>query len=89
MKHYLSVADFVVIFDLIDREIKRTATMPKMHGFYNDISQEDLKNREEQWKKELEGSAYYQRLLKLREHLENLNIDIDVPEIKIKGEKDG
>lgn len=87
MKHYLSVADFVVIFDLIDREIKKTATMPKFYGFYNEISQEELKNKEEQWKKELKKNVYYQRLLKIREHLENLNIDIDVPDIKVKGEE--
>lgn len=86
MKHYLSVADFVVIFDLVDREIKKTAIMPKFYGFYNEISQEELKNKEERWKQELKKNVYYQRLLKIREHLENLNIDIDVPEIKIKGE---
>ena len=34
----------------------------------------------------IKTDAYYQRLLKIREHIENINIDIDVPEIKIKGE---
>jgi len=85
MKHYLSVADFVVIFDLIDERIRNLERVPNF-GFYDGMSNEDPKSREEYWKEKLKTNASYQRLIKLREHLENLNIDIDVPEIKIKGE---
>lgn len=86
MKHYLSVADFIVIFDLVDKKIENMEQLPLADFFDFGVGKSIEEKKKEHLEKLKTDDAYYQRLLKIRKHLGNLNIDIDVPKIKVKGE---
>ena len=80
MKQVLSVADFAIILDLVNHrfyDMEYQAT----HGFHGD-SIEDAET--ERRIKDLQSSPYYKSLKHLKESLENLNVEVETPEVKIE-----
>lgn len=82
MKQVLSVADFAVILNLVNDSISKMEYDAKFgRGFERPTKQEVAKRL-----KELGLNPYYQSLLHLKESLENLNVEVETPDIEIKGE---
>ena len=79
MKQVLSVADFAVILDLINEKICRLQEPTKLA--WEEKQRERL--REERIE-ELKDNVYYQGLLHLKNSLENLNVEVETPDVKVK-----
>lgn len=79
MKQVLSVADFAVILDLINKEICKfqEAGIPTW-------KEEERKRLKKERMEELEHNVYYQNLLHLKNSLENLNVEVETPDVKIE-----
>ena len=78
MKQVLSVADFGLILKLVNDEIKQTE---ERVAFTMDIiPEEELERRLNR----LKESPYYKSLIHLKESLENLNIEIETPNVEVK-----
>lgn len=84
MKQVLSVADFATIMSIVDREIERFNWKPtKMEWVETEKQyQERLKAVEK-----TRESQEYKNLLHLKESLQNLNIEVECPDVEIKGEQ--
>ena len=80
MKQVLSVADFAVILDLIHEKICSLQEPTRLA--WEEGQRERL--REERME-ELKDNVYYQGLLHLKNSLENLNVEVETPDIKIEG----
>ena len=91
MRQVLSVADFVTIVNLLAREIDRLEEF-----VCNKLGERDLDRffttpasiTDPRVQEYLKSNAEYQSLLRLKKSLENLNIEVETPDVKIesKGE---
>ena len=83
MKQVLSVADFATIMILVDREFSRYSIPSREFcDEYGLNYEKELELRE----KRLQHDNYYQDLKHLKESLQNLNIEVECPDVEIKGE---
>lgn len=83
MKQVLSVADFATILNLVDVELSKFTMPTRSICLECGIDYEkECKSRE----KELQNNGYYQNLKHLKESLQNLNIEVECPDVEIKGE---
>lgn len=80
MKQVLSVADFAIILDLLNKEICRLQEPTRLA--WEEEQRERL--REERMEK-LKDNVYYQGLLHLKNSLENLNVEVETPDVKVEG----
>lgn len=78
MKQVLSVADFGLILNLVNDEIKQTEQ--KVAFTMDIIPEEELERR----LNKLKESPYYKSLMHLKGSLENLNIEVEIPDIEVK-----
>lgn len=91
MRQVLSVADFVTIVNLLAQNIdkleywacEKFGTL-KENGFFKELALITDPRVQEY----LKSNAEYQSLLHLKKSLENLNIEVETPDVKIesKGE---
>lgn len=84
MKQVLSAADFATIMNLVDRELSNYS-MPDRY-----VCSEygiDYEKACEWREKELQHNNHYQNLKHLKESLQNLNIEVECPDVKIKEDK--
>ena len=81
-KIVLSVRDFAILYNLANMEITRAenATTPSR---YWRLSEKEQKEKEEEAMKELKQNPMYQDLLRIRESLGNLNIEVETPIVEI------
>lgn len=79
-KTVLSVRDFAILLDIANREISKLNEIRLMYG---ETKQQREKRAEEQ-RKHLQENTYYQDLLRIREKLGELNIEIETPNVEIK-----
>lgn len=79
MKQVLSVADFAVILDLLNEKICRLEE-PQMIA-WDEKEKETLKKERME---ELKRNVYYQGLLHLKNSLENLNVEVETPDVKVE-----
>jgi hypothetical protein len=89
MKQVLSIADFVVITNLLNKEIHsiesyvcRKFGKEGKHS-WNIIPAELLDKKVQEF---LSVDKEYQSLLHLKNSLETLNIEVETPDVAIKGE---
>ena len=75
MKQVLSVADFAIILDLVNNNI---ADMK-----FRAVNEYREENKEELYKV-LEENPYYQSLVHLKNSLQNLNIEVECPDVQIE-----
>lgn len=80
MKQMLSVADFSIILQLVNNKIVSMQEIPFVYNPDNKKYEQAKKERI----KRLQIDPYYQSLLHLKNSLENLNIEVEVPDIEIK-----
>ena len=84
MKQVLSVADFATIMNLVDKELSNYRMPNRSICLECGIDYEqECAFRE----KELQNNSYYQNLKHLKESLQNLNIEVECPDVKIKEDK--
>ena len=79
-KTVLSVRDFAILLDITNREIFRLREIP----FVYLEKKAERQKREEEHKKDLQESVLYQDLMRIREKLGELNIEIETPSVEIK-----
>ena len=86
MKQVLSVADFATLLSLLDEKLYELRTNAIMSSCTVGDSDETIKQKKEGALKQLEGMPFYQTLSHLKESLQNLNIEVECPDVEIKGE---
>ena len=79
MKQVLSVADFAIILDLLNKEICKFQDMG-----ISTWKEEERKILKKERIEELKNNVYYQGLLHLKNSLENLNVEVETPDIEIE-----
>jgi len=83
MIQVLSVADFATIMNLVDKELSIFEMPNRSICLEYGIDWEtECASRE----KELQNNSYYQNLKHLKQSLQNLNIEVECPDVEIKGE---
>ena len=78
----LSVRDFATLLSLADREISRMQR-DNSYMFFNETEEEHQKRMEEKMKM-LQSEPLYQDLLRIREKLGELNIEIETPSVEVE-----
>ena len=81
MKQILSVADFAIILELVQTKIN-SMEQPPMH-FYN-MTREEREKMEKEHLEMVRENIYYKRLLHIMESLQNLNIEVETPDVEVK-----
>ena len=79
MKQILSVADFAIILDLLNKEICKFQEAGILAW-----KEEEKKRLKKERIEELKHNVYYQGLLHLKSSLENLNVEVETPDVKIE-----
>lgn len=78
----LSVRDFAILLSLADREISRMQR-DNSYMFFNETEEEHQKRMEEKMKM-LQSDPHYQDLLRIREKLGELNIEVETPSVEVE-----
>ena len=86
MKQVLSVADLAIMYDIVKSEVA------KADDYINCIYEFHLSNKQRQKKQEerklaMSSNARYNSMLRLKKALENLNVEIETPELKVEEDK--
>ena len=86
MKQVLSVADFSIILDLVNREIHQLERKEEPIIFNKDDKKwiEEQQKRINKLHEERINSPYYKSLTHLKKSLENLNVEVETPEVEIE-----
>ena len=79
-KTILSVRDFAILYDIANSRIKEMEN-PRLVYYLEDKERE---KEEQKYKEGLSKNLYYQDLLRIREKLGELNIEVETPSIEIK-----
>ena len=79
-KTVLSIRDFVILYNIVVGEIGR-AENPRLSFCLDDNERE---KEEQKYKERLFKDPYYQDLLRIREKLGELNIEIQTPNVEIE-----
>ena len=91
MKQILSVADLATMLDLVNRAIERMKTdflyvSPEtiVKGRIITLSSKKIKEEQDRLFEQMKENSYYQSLMRLKTALENLNVEIETPELEIE-----
>lgn len=84
MKTVLSVRDFTILLRIADMEISRMQC-DYSYMFPNETEEEHQKRIDKRMK-ELQSNPIYQDLLRIREKLGELNIEIETPSVEVEDE---
>lgn len=79
-KTVLSIRDFVILYNIVVGEIGR-AENPRLSFRLDDNERE---KEEQKYKERLSKEPYYKDLLRIREKLGELNIEIETPNVEIE-----
>lgn len=82
-KQVLSVADFALILNIVNERLERAETAEPHDAWY----EKDRVKKEEtiaKYRAELKEMPLYKSLLHLKNSLENLNVEIETPDIELK-----
>lgn len=85
MKQVLSVADFATIMRIVDHNIMRFETKPSKNPF-KEYKKGEYEKELKEYEEYLKTNQDYQNLKHLKESLQNLNIEVECPDVEIKGE---
>jgi hypothetical protein len=82
MKTVLSVRDFAILMNLANMYISKLEndTMP----FYYNLTDEERQKREDENMAELQRNPLYQDLLRIRDKLGELNIEVETPIVEVE-----
>lgn len=79
-KTILSVRDFAILYGIANSRISEMET-PRVAYYLDDKKRE---KEEQKYKERLSKDLYYQDLLRIRDKLGELNIEVETPSIEIK-----
>jgi hypothetical protein len=79
-KTVLSVRDFVILYNIVVREI---GNMESSRLSFH-LKEEEREKQEQEYKERLSKNPHYQDLLRIREKLGELNIEIETPNVEIE-----
>ncbi len=79
-KTVLSIRDFVILYNIVVREIGYMES-PRLSFC---LKEEEIEKREQEYKERLSKNPHYQDLLRIREKLGELNIEIETPNVEIE-----
>lgn len=79
-KTVLSIRDFVILYNIVVREIGNMES-PRLSFHLDDNERE---KQEQEYKERLSKNPHYQDLLRIREKLGELNIEIETPNVEIE-----
>lgn len=82
-KQTFSVADFATILILVNEQISKIERKPEVYCFSGENIEEKQKEADKEYKKRLED-PFYLNLKHLQKSLQNLNIEVETPEVEIK-----
>lgn len=82
-KQTFSVADFATILNLVNDEIRRIERKPEVYFFSGENIEEKRKEADKEYKEKLKD-PFYLNLKHLQKSLQNLNIEVETPEIEIE-----
>lgn len=83
MKQVLSVADFALILTMVNERIYQIEYQAKSSVFQYNMDNETYKEERQKKLEELQENSYYKQLVHLRDSLQNLNIEVECPDIKV------
>ena len=93
MKQILSVADLATMLNLVNKAIERmkrdfTYVSPEtiVNGRIITLSSKKIKEEQDRLSEQLKENSYYESLMHIKVALENLNVEIETPELKVEGE---
>lgn len=87
MKQILSVADLATMLNLVNKEIismEMDYDCPlRVREFH---SKKEYEQAKQEQREELKSNPFYKSIVHLKQALENLNVEIETPELKVEGE---
>ena len=81
MKQVLSVADFGLILNLVNDRIEKMEYDVKHQPYWDKEPSKEYVNKQ---MRELRRNQFYRSLIHLKESLENLNVEVETPNVEIK-----
>lgn len=85
MKQVLSVADLATMLGLTNQEI--TQMKRDFVWIRGSLSNKEIEEERKRQLEQLNTNPYYQSLCHLKTALENLNVEIETPELKVEEDK--
>lgn len=82
-KTTLSIRDFAVLYGMAHHEINK---IQNAYDYRWDWTEEEIEKSRKEHFERLQTDEYYQDLLRIRDKLGELNIEIDTPDVEIKEE---
>lgn len=79
-KTVLSIRDFVILYNIVVREIGNMES-PRLTF---SLKGKEKEKEEQEYKERISKNPHYQDLLRIREKLGELNIEIETPNVEIK-----
>ena len=84
MKTVLSIRDFSILYNITISKIREMEN-PTL-AYY--LESEEREKEEQKYKERLSKDLFYQDLLRIRDKLGELNIEVETPSIEIKEEQE-
>lgn len=81
MKTVLSVRDFAILMNIVNMQISKLE-----NGWYlsHKLTDEETKKQKDAYMADLQHDTLYQDLLRIREKLGGLNIEIETPSVEVE-----
>ena len=83
MKTVLSVRDFAILMNIANMYISKLENDTMPYYGYN-LTEEERKNRKDEAMAELQRNPLYQDLLRIRDKLGELNIEVETPSVEVE-----
>ena len=84
MKTVLSVRDFAILYMVIGDKIRHMEAQAQWTHLYRNCTEEEEAKQIEENMERLRQDQYYQDLLRIREKLGELNIEIETPSVEVE-----
>jgi hypothetical protein len=82
-KTILSVRDFAILMNIANMYIDKLEHQVR-NPFYYKLTEEERKMRVDENLEELQHNTFYQDLLRIRDKLGELNIEIETPSVEVE-----
>ena len=86
MKTVLSVRDFAILYNMVNHEIVTMENQAQNDWMWgrNNYTEEQIEKEKTERMEQLRQNIYYQDLLRIREKLGELNIEIETPSVEVE-----
>ena len=84
MKTVLSVRDFAILLQIAEMHINDMERNAKCVYMFNNTTEKDRQKEIKENMKDLQQNLLYQDLLRIREKLGELNIEVETPSVEVE-----